>query len=271
MIDVWCTFSPAGVPDVLDDEERARAGRFLCPRTAATYRAAHAWKRQVLSHYRPEFAPSQWRFVANAWGKPAVAVPGAALPFNLSHSGACVALAVAGDPVDGEVALGVDVEVPRPMPHLQEIAAHVFHPAERRWLAAQGDTLPAFFRLWTLKEALLKAAGTGFSHPARALCWEGLGASWAVATFAGRRWRGATRWVDGAIVSLALPLDGDPPAPRLLRPVDRGLDPIAEPFLLPEPRERTSPPCAATSPKASACPAGALPSPMRRSSTTPAT
>ena len=215
MLDVWLATADTIAPHVLDEEEQARASRFLCPRAAATYRAAHTLARRVLSHYHREVAPSAWRFGTNTWGKPAVTGPLPAGFFNLSHSGDLVAIAVA------ESEVGVDVERVRPMAHLDDVARHVFHPNELRWLARQPGTLPAFFRLWTLKEALLKAAGTGFSHPAKLLCWHDLDAPRPFAAFGGRAWTGATRAIDEqAILSVVVPagLGAERRRPRLLRP-----------------------------------------------------
>ncbi|HJV61680.1 MAG TPA: hypothetical protein VJ743_12085 [Albitalea sp.] len=66
-----------------------------------------------------------------------------------------------------------------------------------------------------MKEALLKAAGTGFSQPPDQVAWEGLDEPWTAARFAGRRWHGIARRLEGA--SLAVALDGEAPCARLLR------------------------------------------------------
>jgi phosphopantetheinyl transferase len=219
MIDVWCLPEHAVAGHALDEAERERAGRFLCPASAATYRAAHTFKRRVLTHYRPDVAPADWRFTANAWGKPAVAALHPAPAFNLSHGGGSIAMAVA----DADV--GVDIERVRPLPHADAVARHVFHARELAWLAGQPEPLCAFFVLWTMKEALLKAAGTGFSHPPRQLAWQGLGDPWALATFGGRTWVGASRLVgDATILSVAVPLGSDLRAARLLTLPPDGLD-----------------------------------------------
>jgi phosphopantetheinyl transferase len=227
MIDVWCLLDHAFAPHALDEAEHARAARLLCPRSAATYRAAHTLKRRVLSHYRPDVSPADWRFLANAWGKPAVAGLAAAPSFNLSHSGDAIAIAVAGTDI------GVDIERVRPLRHPQEVARHVFHPQELAWLAAQPESMRAFFRLWTLKEALLKAAGTGFSHPARQLAWHGLDDPWAVAEFGGRAWVGATLAIGPeTIIAIAVPQGSDLREARLLRLPSTGLHPAGT--LLPQ-------------------------------------
>jgi phosphopantetheinyl transferase len=211
MLDVWYALGHAHAPHALADAEQARADRFLCTRTAATYRASHTLKRQVLSHYRPDVDPASWCFSTNAWGKPAAIAPAAAPAFNLSHSGDCIAIAVA------DTEIGIDIERLRPLPHADDVARHVFHADELRWLARQPDAPRAFLRLWTLKESLLKAVGTGFSVPPRQLCWRMLDAPWPIAEFGGQAWRGATRTIDAAIMSVAVPLASNLDGARLLR------------------------------------------------------
>ncbi|MFL6665329.1 MAG: 4'-phosphopantetheinyl transferase family protein [Rhizobacter sp.] len=167
-------------------------------------------KRRVLSHYLPEHPPLSWQFVSGAAGKPAVAPP---FPhcFNLSHSDHCVAIAIA----DAEV--GVDIERLRPMPSAPSLAQWVLHADERRWYERHGHDIETFFRLWTLKEALLKAAGTGFSYPANQVGWQGLDEPWATARFAGQRWRGFSRRIgQSAVLAVALPQSCSIAAARLL-------------------------------------------------------
>lgn len=77
---------------------------------------------------------------------------------SLSHADSLVAVAVAN------AACGIDIERPRPTRPLA-LAARYFAPAERAWLEAQPHALrhDAFFRLWTLKEAAVKALGAGLA------------------------------------------------------------------------------------------------------------
>src|SRR5204863_95389 len=75
MIELWWAHDHAIASHALAADEHARAERFLCSRTAQTYRAAHTLKRRVLSHHRPEVSPAGWRFATNAWGKPVVDGP----------------------------------------------------------------------------------------------------------------------------------------------------------------------------------------------------
>ncbi|WP_039057336.1 4'-phosphopantetheinyl transferase AcpT [Enterobacter sp. Bisph1] len=76
--------------------------------------------------------------------------------FNLSHSGDDIALLLSDE---GEV--GCDIEAIRPRKNWQALADAVFSQAERDELNQQApeQQLPAFWRIWTRKEALVKYAG----------------------------------------------------------------------------------------------------------------
>lgn len=90
--------------------------------------------------------------------------------FNISHSGERAMCVVS----DRET--GCDVEIIDPHHNTEGVAKYSFSDREREWLDAvpQAERLEAFFRLWTLKESLLKTTGTGFSVPIReiSLCIE---------------------------------------------------------------------------------------------------
>jgi 4'-phosphopantetheinyl transferase len=93
-------------------------------------------------------------------GKPVLEGPGATLHFNLAHSGSIVVVALClGGPV------GVDVERIRPVPHLAGIARSYFTASERQWLESLTESArpEGFMRLWTAKEAAVKASGRGIS------------------------------------------------------------------------------------------------------------
>jgi 4'-phosphopantetheinyl transferase len=73
--------------------------------------------------------------------------------FSLSHSGHWVACAISSSAV-----LGLDVEIIDATRDLAGIAEAAFQPAEAAWLGSRPDAerVAAFYRLWTLKEALFK-------------------------------------------------------------------------------------------------------------------
>lgn len=95
-------------------------------------------------------------------GKPRLLAPDRPLFFSLAHRGALVVIATAWN---GEV--GVDLEPLAGGSALDAaVAGSFFSIAEQSWLAgvpaaARGE---AFLRLWTAKEAVLKAAGRGIGE-----------------------------------------------------------------------------------------------------------
>ncbi|MEU1686772.1 4'-phosphopantetheinyl transferase superfamily protein [Micromonospora sp. NPDC005707] len=85
------------------------------------------------------------------------AADGRTLPVSVSHVDRVVVVAArAGGPV------GVDVERRRPLP-ATPLARRWFDPEEAAWLAARAEDGREldFLRLWTAKEAVGKALGTG--------------------------------------------------------------------------------------------------------------
>ena len=95
-------------------------------------------------------------------GKPFALVNGIPAPvsFNVGHSGlhGLIAVAPAGR-------IGVDVEVRRSRPDLVGTVRTIMSPRETRVLAGSPDAEMNYqlYRVWTLKEALAKASGLGFS------------------------------------------------------------------------------------------------------------
>jgi 4'-phosphopantetheinyl transferase len=152
-----------GLLALLSEEERAKADRFMFPHDRDCYVAAHALLRATLSDFfaRP---PLDWAFVTNAWGKPRVEASDASarLCFNLSHTRGHVAVAVA---LDREV--GVDVERVAPSRADEEVARQLFAPAEFADFQEEpgAGRAAAFFDVWTLKEAYIKAVGLGVALP----------------------------------------------------------------------------------------------------------
>jgi 4'-phosphopantetheinyl transferase len=116
--------------------------------------------RAVLAAYLG-VPPARVELAAGPHGRPVLAAGlDDALGFNWSHSGAQAFLAVARG-----LAPGIDLERVRPRPHALEIARRYFAPAEADWLAALPDAArdAASLRLWTAKEAVLKALGRGLA------------------------------------------------------------------------------------------------------------
>jgi len=165
-VTVWRIPLPERAPEphawaLLDARERERAERFIHDRDRHRFVAAHAGLRLVLAAEtgRP---PSALRFVLEPQGKPRLDRP--SLSFNLSHSGPLAVVATCRGS-----AVGIDVEMAGRMRDLDGLAAMVMTPREQADFAALSidRRQAAFLRLWTRKEALLKADGRGLMHDPR--------------------------------------------------------------------------------------------------------
>jgi 4'-phosphopantetheinyl transferase len=152
----------AAAAGALSEDERMRASRFRFEVDRRHFVAAHAALRGVLASYLGA-APASLEFGAGVHGKPFLDGPahGRSLRFSLSHSGELALVAVC---LDREV--GADVESVRPRGDLEGFVERYLSPREREALARipPGDRLRAFFEIWTLKEAYLKACGDGLAR-----------------------------------------------------------------------------------------------------------
>lgn len=147
--------------DILDEDERRRASRFVFDRDRRRFVAAHAATRVILGRYL-NAAPSSLRYVVGERGKPRLVGPPVDVRFNLSHAGERALLAVA---LGREI--GVDIEELRVVSDLMRLAESVFSPGEHARLRAAppSDRHAVFFRLWTRKESFIKARGDGLYFP----------------------------------------------------------------------------------------------------------
>lgn len=148
---------------LLDDGETARAQRLKFERDQRRFRSAHVALRQVLAHTLAR-APAALAFTHGEFGKPRLADD--AIEFNLSHSDGLALIAVGG-----RRALGVDVECPRRHHDVDALARVCCTAPETQTLQAlDADARQhAFLRLWTRKEAYLKALGLGLSRGPEAI------------------------------------------------------------------------------------------------------
>ncbi len=152
-VDHWRTFLTAA--------EQARADRYLFEKHRRRFIVGRAHLRHYLADYLAH-PPAAITLHTHEHGKLFVDHP--TLQFNLSHSHE---LAVFAFGHGG--AIGIDVEHVRPLHHLAGMAKRFFTTAEQAELFAQAeaDQVAYFFRLWTCKEAYLKALGTGLTRSSR--------------------------------------------------------------------------------------------------------
>lgn len=152
-----------GLP--LSDEERARAARFHHMSDRWEFVLGRLMARSLLAQ-RTGTPPREVRLVENEHGRPEIAFPDLDRPirFNLSHSGGLV-----GCIVGGPQQVGIDIErLDRPAVDPRVIRRYCSEP-EQQALAGLPEAVrhERFLQLWTLKEAYVKARGTGLTLPLR--------------------------------------------------------------------------------------------------------
>jgi 4'-phosphopantetheinyl transferase len=152
---------------LLTREERERQQRPTIEKRRREILLTRALVRTVLSGYTGA-DPLSWRFGVGEHGRPFIDGP-AAFDFNLSHTEGMIVCLVAKAPM-----LGVDVEFMPRRGQLTEVAEHFFAAPECAALRAVPDDEKRhrFFTYWTLKEAYVKARGTGLALPLDAFWFE---------------------------------------------------------------------------------------------------
>jgi len=169
-VDIWLTRTDrvdAGLAAqyyaLLTQHELVQNARFHFEKDRHRHLVTRALVRDVLSRYAP-IAPHEWRFEADCYGKPHIAVPAALdkpIAFNISHTDGLVIVGVSVGR-----ALGVDAECVQRRAAL-EIVERFFSTHEIRSLQRLSPQEQAmrFWELWTLKESYIKARGMGLSIP----------------------------------------------------------------------------------------------------------
>ena len=145
----------------LNSEEQLRRAQIHSVRRRREFSLCRAALRAIVCQFLG--CPNrELSFGESRYGKPFALVAGTKAPvsFNVSHSGLHGLIAVAPS---GRV--GVDVEERLARPDLEGTVRTVMSPSEVEMLSAfpRATRHHQLYRIWTLKEALAKALGLGFS------------------------------------------------------------------------------------------------------------
>ena len=147
--------------NLLSADEIERANKFCFPEHKRRFIVARSILRQLLSNYL-HLNPKDLEFAYSNLGKPSIIQSNkiSFLQFNLSHSQEYALFGFSNYHL-----IGVDLEYLRTMSDASKIAERFFSPREFNLISnlplEQQSQL--FFKLWTAKEAYLKAVGTGLS------------------------------------------------------------------------------------------------------------
>ncbi len=161
--------NPAELRECLIPQEQERADRYKVHKARHEFIVARGLLRQLLGACLG-LSPRDVPITYAENGKPLLV--GGAMHFNVTHTESVALIAIARRPV------GIDVERLRIIPNESGLVDRFFSPAEREMYHALPSELQhdAFYRGWTSKEAVIKAAGlsvmclAGFDvelHPAR--------------------------------------------------------------------------------------------------------
>lgn len=118
---------------------------------------AHRMLGECLKQYKIEYSPDT-PIIKGEQGKPSLAER-PDIRFNLSHADGIAACIV------NERECGIDCE--RVRPYRPNVLRRAFSASEKALIEAapESERDLLFFRLWTLKEAYVKALGIGVSYP----------------------------------------------------------------------------------------------------------
>lgn len=148
----------------VNEEEKTKANRYLKHEHGQQYLWVRGMLRKQLSHYL-DIKPQAVEFNYAEHGKPSLRNK-SPIYFNLSHSRDMVVYAFSFDHE-----LGVDIEYMREQKNLEGMIRHVGSLQEQEELKSLNETeaYDAFYRLWTRKEAFIKAVGQGLSMGLRSI------------------------------------------------------------------------------------------------------
>lgn len=157
------------VKDTLTTCEHTRLKQFKHLPSAWGYAAGRIVLRELVSQLF-DISPKSTVLRLEETGKPRIEYP-SGVAASISHSGTYVAIVLSRG---GEC--GIDIEPIADLPDSLPIHKNFFSQNQRAWIAEAGsesERARRFLRLWTRKEAYLKATGEGLSGLSQGIEFEG--------------------------------------------------------------------------------------------------
>lgn len=140
---------------LISSQQWSEAGQIANPRLKNRFLIIRAALNLFLSRFT-EIKPADHHFNKTETGKPILELSPKKLHFNISHAEDFFLLAVAHDPV------GIDLEEKkRKIPEWNEIIKRYYSPEEQADVMNSAYPEETFLKIWTAKEAVIKALGTG--------------------------------------------------------------------------------------------------------------
>jgi 4'-phosphopantetheinyl transferase len=139
--------------DLLSQKDGEKLGRIVRKKDKDSFLASAVMKK-ILCGYYLGCEPKLVEFEVNEFNKPK-SKNQKDIHFNTSHSGDWLVFAFSGNPC------GIDVERINPGFDYPTILEMSFHPDEIDFIQKSKEPINQFFKIWTIKESILKAEGTG--------------------------------------------------------------------------------------------------------------
>lgn len=169
VVHLWKVYLPSLQHDLsrvkyfLSEEEIQKGQQLQKTELRQRYWSVHVCKRHIIGQYLKDQSPKQLIFIKNDYGKPYLKLHTQYnLQFNISYSTNMMLIALS----QGHE-IGVDVEKIDININFLELAKNFFSMTEYKQLinVPSIEQASAFYRLWTLKEAVIKTLGKGLSYP----------------------------------------------------------------------------------------------------------
>ncbi|MCS4436071.1 4'-phosphopantetheinyl transferase family protein [Aquiflexum gelatinilyticum] len=139
--------------DLLSQNETEKSERFAREQDKYSFLAS-SFMKKILCSYYIGCEPKSVEFEVNEFNKPKIRNQ-ENIHFNTSHSGDWLVFAFSGHPC------GIDIERINHGFDYSSILEMSFHPDEIDFIQKSNQPVNQFFKIWTIKESILKAEGTG--------------------------------------------------------------------------------------------------------------
>jgi len=148
---------------VLSLQEKAQADKRKIKELRNRFIISKGILRQLLADYLG-YETQEIEFEYNGFGKPSISFSSNAddICFNLSHSNHLAVFAFAKNKN-----IGIDIQQVQGIPDMDGVVNLCFSEFEKEWFyrISPAEKNEIFYKIWTTKEAYIKAIGKGFSFP----------------------------------------------------------------------------------------------------------
>lgn len=166
-IQIWSCFLDqteqivSGCYSILSNEEKSRAGKLKFTELRNRWVLSRGVLRLLLSNYY-NCSPKEMKFIFNEFSKPLLSkvLNGNEISFNLAHSDNLAVYIFSQNR-----RIGIDLEKTQDLADMEALTELFLNEYEKKWYnkISLANRKEIFYRIWTCKEAYIKAIGKGFS------------------------------------------------------------------------------------------------------------